>query len=86
MHLVASQVVGVGLVLRSAEKGGELGDLADIIALGMVAQPADGHVPDHRCYSRQTAGRVLVECSEASMGLSYGRKLPKLRRKVSFLD
>ncbi|HQS49538.1 MAG TPA: hypothetical protein PK706_24365 [Xanthobacteraceae bacterium] len=47
MDLVAPQILGLGLVRRPAEEGGELGDLADIITLRVLAEPADGHVLDH---------------------------------------
>lgn len=64
MKLVAPQVLGPGLVRRPAEEGGEVRDLADIIALGVLAEPADGHVLDHPLPQRADgwpgAGGVLL--------------------------
>lgn len=63
IKLVAPQVLGLGLVRRPAEEGGELGDLADIIALGMRTEPADGRVLNHPLPQRADgwtcAGRIL---------------------------
>lgn len=47
VKLIAPQILRLGPVRRQAEEGRELADLSHIIALRVLAKPADGHVLDH---------------------------------------
>jgi hypothetical protein len=47
VKLIAPQIFRRDAIRRQAEEGRELADLPDIVALRMLAEPADGHVFDH---------------------------------------
>lgn len=47
MELEASEILGLGPVRGATEEECELPDLADVVALGVLAELADGHVLNH---------------------------------------
>jgi hypothetical protein len=47
MQLVEAEILGRGRIGRSAEKGGEVLDLADVVVPRLLHEIADRHVFDH---------------------------------------
>jgi len=47
VELVAPGVLRLGPIRRAAEKGRELPDLANVVALGVLAELADDHILNH---------------------------------------
>ena len=50
--MVAPKVFGLGQIGRALQENRELPDLADVIALGMLAELPDRHVFDHAAAQR----------------------------------
>jgi hypothetical protein len=61
-HLEPTQVIGGRRIRSSAEEGREPSDIAEVVALRLLAEPAQGHVVD------QSLAQRADGCIEKGMG------------------